>query len=93
MLNSTAVEVQYNLPLFDLRNGIIRGYKIFVEQADGSESELVFNVTGNTSLEYIIEGLKPATPYIFSILAYTVADGPRSIHLTAITNDIGVWME
>lgn len=89
VLNSTAVEVQYDLPLFILRNGIIRGYKIFVERADGSGDELTFNVTGNTTLAYIIRGLEPETAYIFSVLAYTVDDGPRSIHLTAITNPEG----
>ena len=89
VLNSTAVEVQYNLPLFQLRNGIVRGYKIFVEPVDGSKDELVFDIMDNTTLAYIIKGLKPATAYIFSMLAYTVADGPRSIHLTAITNPTG----
>ena len=89
VLNSTAVEVLYNLPQFEVRNGIIRGFKIFAEQADGSGNEFVYNVTDNTTLSYIAGGLKPATAYIFSILAYTVADGPRSIHLTAITNALG----
>ena len=89
VLNSTSVEVQYNLPLFELRNGIIRGYKIFVVPADGSEDELVIEIMDITTFAYIIMGLKPATAYIFSMLAYTVADGPRSIHLTAITHPTG----
>ena len=89
VINSTAVEVLYDLPLFDLTNGIVRGYKIFVDPADGSSDEMVYNIVGNTTLSYIVGGLKPATAYIFSILAYTVADGPRSIHLTAITNPLG----
>ena len=37
--------------------------------------------------EYIIEGLLPATSYVVSVLAYTIGEGPRSIHLTATTND------
>lgn len=91
VLNSTAVEVQFDLPFFEHRNGVIRGYKIFVDPADGSEDELVFDILGNTTSAFIVNGLKPATAYIFSILAYTVADGPRSIHLTAITNPVGMW--
>ena len=89
VLNSTAIEVQYDLPLFNLRNGIIRGFKIFVEQADGDGSEMMFDVIDNSTLAYIVAGLKPATAYIFSVLAYTVGDGPRGIHLTAITNAEG----
>ena len=85
VLNSTSIEVQYDLPLFAVRNGIIRGYKIVVEEADGDGSETVIDVVGNLTLTYIVNGLKPQTAYVFSVLAYTVADGPRSIHLTAIT--------
>ena len=44
--------------------------------------DLYANVT-----EYLIKGLKPSTSYIVSVLAYTVGDGPRSIHLTGATND------
>ena len=88
-MNSTAIEVQYGLPVFSLRNGIIRGFKIFVEEADGDGSEMVFDVMGNSTLAYIVNGLKPATAYILSMLAYTVGDGPRGIHLIAITNSEG----
>ena len=43
-------------------------------------------------MAYIVGGLERATPYTFSILAYTVADEPRSIHLTAITlRKITTW--
>ena len=43
--------------------------------------DLYANVT-----EYLIGGLKPSTSYTVSVLAYTVGDGPRSIHLTGTTN-------
>jgi hypothetical protein len=88
-LNSTATEVQYDLPPIDSRNGIIRGFKIFTQEAGGDGSEMVIDVMGNSSLAYIVTGLKPATAYSFSMLAYTVADGPRTISLTAITNSEG----
>ena len=40
--------------------------------------------------EYIIKGLLHDTSYTVSVLAYTIGDGPRSIHLTATTNDINI---
>ena len=84
VLNTTAIEVQWNLPLFQLRNGIIRGYRLFIQQ-QGEERERTINIVGNDTTEYIISGLEPGTAYIVSALAYTVGDGPRSIHLTVST--------
>lgn len=84
--------MQYDLPISVSRNGIIRGFKISVEEAGSEGSEMVIDVVGNTTLAYIVNGLTPATAYIFSVLAYTVADGPKSIHLTAITNSEGECM-
>lgn len=84
VLNTTAIEVQWNLPLFQFRNGIIRGYRLFIQQ-QGEERERMINIVGNDTTEYIISGLEPGTAYIVSALAYTVGDGPRSIHLTVST--------
>ena len=84
VLNTTAIEVQWNLPLFQLRNGIIRGYRLFIQQ-QGEERERTINIVGNDTTEYIISGLEPGRAYIVSALAYTVGDGPRSIHLTVST--------
>ena len=84
VLNTTAIEVQWNLPLFQLRNGIIRGYRLFIQQQE-EEQERTINIVGNDTTEYIISGLEPGTAYIVSALAYTVGDGPRSIHLTVST--------
>ena len=83
-MNSTAIEAMWNLPRINVRNGYIRGYKLFIQTRDGTT---VRNITipDNDTMAYIVGGLKRATPYTFSILAYTVADGPRSIHLTAVT--------
>ena len=47
--------------------------------------EMVINLTENDT-EYIIGGLEASTRYVVSVLAFTVGDGPRSIHLTATTN-------
>lgn len=94
VLNSTAVEVQWNLPFFNLRNGIIRGFKIFVELVgllpQGMES--VIDVADGQAEEYIIGDLEPGTVYTFSVLAYTVDDGPRSIHLTLTTFSEGTYV-
>ncbi len=84
VLNSTAVEVQWNYPYWTQRNGIIRGFKVFVQES-GSATEQVINVANRNANELIVDGLLPATLYTFSVLAYTVNDGPRSIHLTVST--------
>jgi len=80
------LEVQWNKPLIDLRNGRIRGFKIFYRVLD-SVSEETINITNPRATEFIIGGLKPSTYYSFSMLAYTVADGPRSGYLTAPTHE------
>ena len=84
MIDSTAIEATWNLPELNMRNGFIRGYKLFVQTRDGTTVRTV-TIPDNDTMAYIVDGLERATPYTFSILAYTVADGPRSIHLTAIT--------
>ena len=89
VLNTTAIEVQWGLPLWNLRNGIIRGYRLFVQQQ--GRRERTINIVGNDTTEYIVSGLEPGTAYIVSALAYTVGDGPRSIHLTVLTPLISEW--
>ena len=83
VINSTAIEAMWNLPGIYNRNGIIRGYKLLVLRG-GVEIRNI-NITGNDTLAFIVGGLQPATAYTFSVLAYTVADGPKSIHLTTDT--------
>ena len=83
MINCTALEAQWGLPPLGDRNGFIRGYKLFY--SDTSGREVFVNITSNETLEYIIGGLQSGMPYTISVLAYTVADGPRSIRLVAVT--------
>ena len=83
MVNSTAIEALWELPAINVRNGIIRGYKLFV-QSSGRDIRNI-TIPNNETLVYIVGGLERATQYTLSVLAYTVADGPRSIHLTAAT--------
>ena len=84
MINSTAIEATWNLPGIYVRNGFIRGYKLFVLTRNGTTIRNI-TIPDNDTMAYIVGRLERATPYTFSILAYTVADGPRSIHLTAVT--------
>lgn len=58
---------------------------MYVQPAAGGD-EMLFNITGNATTEFIVERLDHNTQYVVSILAYTVGDGPRSIHLTVRTN-------
>ena len=84
-INKTAIEVQWRLPPFDSRGGIIRGYRLFFQPVEGGEEELI-HITTNVSTVYIVSNLDPDTMYRFSILAYTsVGDGPRSGPLTIAT--------
>ena len=90
VLNSTAVEAQWNTPSFSQRNGLIRGYKLFVQRVGGNEQEIDVNYT-NYEISYVVNDLLPDTAYVVSVLAYTMVglEGPRSIHLTARTFSIG----
>ena len=83
VINSTAIEATWELPAINLRNGFIRGYRLFV-LSRGREMRNI-TIPNNGTLAYIVGGLERATPYTISVLAYTIADGPRSIYLTAIT--------
>ena len=80
VLNSTAVEVIWTLPISGV-NGIVRGFKIFADKINGSET--IIDVADNKTEVYIISGLEPSSQYLISMLIYTVADGPPGIHLTA----------
>ena len=91
-INSSAIQAQWELPPLDSRNGIIRGYKLFVQLASGGK-EMLINIPNNATDVYIVGGLELATSYRFSVLAYTsVGDGPRSIHLTITTLSIILYL-
>ena len=84
-INRTAIEVEWDLPSYDARGGIIRGYKLFYLSTNGGVEQTI-NIPDNMTDVYTVNGLQPATSYRFSVLAYTnVGDGPRSIHLTVPT--------
>ena len=87
VLNSTALEATWALPPVRKLNGRVRGFKIFIKKAGASESVIK---VGPDVRAYIIGGLAPETAYTISMLVYTVADGPRSVHLTVLTPATGM---
>ena len=88
VLNSTAVEASWTLPTSRTGfNGRLRGFKIVVDKFNVSERKI--DIPDSTTLAYVISDLEPATQYAFSMLMYTVADGPEGNHLTVVMPDSG----
>ena len=84
-INSTSIEVFWELPPYFSHGGIILGFKLFVTPANGGPERTVI-IRDNSTDVYAVSGLTAATPYRFSVLAYNSAgDGPRSIALTIAT--------
>ena len=88
VLNSTAIEFQWELPPTEFQNGIIRGYKVFIRE-QGRGTERMMDVPDRNANEFIMTGLTAGTAYVCSMLAYTSADGPRTLFLTASTYQNG----
>ena len=63
---------------------MVRGYLLFVQPLNGGP-ELQYNITGGDSTQLIVGGLTADKGYTCSVLAYTVAEGPRSVYLTVVT--------
>ena len=85
LLNSTAVEVTWSLPSRNAigLNGALQGFKIMVEKLNGTTK--IINIPANTTrpiVAYIVDNLEPGQRYRFSMLMYTVGDGPEGVHLT-----------
>ena len=90
MLNSTAIEFQWELPPTEFQNGIIRGYKLFIrEQGSDINTEMMTDIPDGDANEFIVTGLTAGTAYVCSMLAYTSLDGPRTFFLTASTYENG----
>ena len=84
VINSTAIEFQWERPPLEFQNGIIRGYKLFYRE-QGSMIERMVDVPDPDSTVQIVAGLSPGTAYVCSMLVYTSADGPRTLYLTVST--------
>jgi hypothetical protein len=89
VLNSTAIEFQWELPPTEFQNGIIRGYKLFTREQGSSDAEMMIDVPDGDANEFIVTGLTAGTAYVCSMLAYTSLDGPRTFFLTASTYENG----
>ena len=87
MINCTAILAEWDSPLSRDLNGNLRGYKLFYNSIVDGES--MRNLSPNDT-EVIIGGLRSSTAYIVNVLAYTVGDGPKTVHLTATTNDASI---
>ncbi|XP_068726479.1 uncharacterized protein [Montipora capricornis] len=74
---SSSVTASWQLPPTDSRNGIIRGFKLFINRK-GSDVQMI---DVSNALVYIktVTGLQESTEYQLQVLAYTSAgDGPKS---------------
>ena len=87
-LNSTIVEAVWRLPVVTYGiNGIVRGFKIIVNKVNGTRQ--IVDVEDENAQTYIITDLEQSATYLFSILIYTVGDGPQSVILQITMPDSG----
>ncbi len=86
-LSSTSVQLSWDLPLPEYRNGIVRQYIIHVQLPVG---EILSYATSSNS--YAVSGLRPYTTYFFSVAAVTVGEGPTTERIVAqtITDGMGI---
>ncbi|XP_068727040.1 cell adhesion molecule DSCAML1-like isoform X2 [Montipora capricornis] len=78
--NSTSVTASWQLPPADSRNGIIKGFKLFIN-SKGSDDErnVQFIDVSHDVYKRIVTGLQESTEYELQVLAYTSAgDGTNS---------------
>ena len=78
--NSTSVTASWQLPPADSKNGIIKGFKLFIN-SKGSDDErnVQFIDVSNDVYKRIVTGLQESTEYELKVLAYTSAgDGTNS---------------
>ncbi|XP_068676800.1 uncharacterized protein [Montipora foliosa] len=90
---STSVTASWQLPPKDSRNGIIRGFKLFINRkGSGDKPEVQFIDVSNASLyTKTVTGLQGSTEYELQVLAYTSAgDGPKSSVQSVKTKEVDV---
>ncbi|XP_068675665.1 cell adhesion molecule DSCAML1-like [Montipora foliosa] len=78
---SASVIASWQLPPADSRNGIIRGFKLFINRKDSGDKPDVqlIDVSQNSVYTKTVTGLQESTEYELQVLAYTSAgDGPQS---------------
>ncbi|GAB6031685.1 hypothetical protein CHUAL_009436, partial [Chamberlinius hualienensis] len=82
-INSTAIHVEWQPPMDDDRNGIIRGYQIHVQEVNEAgdlvSEPMRFDISDGKAQEFIVTGLQPDTMYSIQVSAFTrKGDGTRS---------------
>ena len=80
LLSSTSIQLSWDPPLSEERNGIVRQYIVHVELPVG---EILSYTTSSNS--YAVSGLRPYTTYFFSVAALTVGAGPPTERIVAQT--------
>ena len=89
---STSVTALWQLPPTGFRNGIIKGFKLFIQRKGSGDKPNVQLVNASNALVYTknVTGLKESTEYELQVLAYTSAgDGPNSFVLFVKTLEAG----
>ena len=85
-INSSSVHVTWDPPLDRERNGVIRGYQVYVQPKTAPEAPSQYYTmghrfnTGNGDItSYNVTGLQPDTRYLVQVAALTrKGDGTRS---------------
>ena len=88
----TSVTASWQLPPKDSRNGIIRGFKLFINRkGSGDKPDVQFIDVSNASIyKKIVTGLQGSTEYELQVLAFTSAgDGPKSFVHFVKTKEVG----
>ncbi|PFX30135.1 Protein sidekick-2 [Stylophora pistillata] len=86
--NSTSIEVMWQLPPADSRNGIITGYKLFYKKNGSAARPTWLTISNGTTHYKKLTGLAKYTKYEFQLLAFTsVGDGPKSSIKVGETNE------
>ena len=87
---STSVTASWQLPPKDSRNGIIRGFKLFINRKCDKPDVQFINASNASVYKKTVTGLQGSTGYDLQVLAYTSAgDGPQSFVQFVKTNRPG----
>ena len=78
-ISSTSIAVAWQLPPVDSRNGIIRGFRLYLKKKGFVGLSANITITNGTIHNTEVNGLDKYTEYELQMLAFTsVGDGPRS---------------
>ncbi|XP_068676796.1 uncharacterized protein [Montipora foliosa] len=92
---STSVTALWQLPPTGSRNGIIKGFKLFINRKGSEYKPNVQLVNASNALVYTknVTGLQESTEYELQVLAFTSAgDGPKSPVQVVKTLEVGFSM-